>query len=212
MDEQSRNANIVKTTQVLRYLLSFDDNGKMNRLKLIKLLWAADRYHIRHYGRLILDDEYVAMRFGPVASLALDVAQVDSNGESALDHDDVEFVGYYLSADKRNTTATAAKSKTNFLSETDKEALAWAWQTFGGMDAFDIAKNVSHNYPEWARFEEFFIFGRGRQRINPLDFFEDPSSKDEYFQQNKDELLAAKEMYTSHIAAQGCLQETLGVL
>ena len=87
----SRGSEITKTTQILRYLLSFDDNGKMNRTKLIKLLWAADRYHVRHYGRLVSEGNYVAMRFGPVASLALDVAQVKN--DFAFDKDDIEYIG-----------------------------------------------------------------------------------------------------------------------
>ena len=117
----SRGSEITKTTQILRYLLSFDDNGKMNRTKLIKLLWAADRYHVRHYGRLISEGNYVAMRFGPVASLALDVAQVKN--DFAFDKDDIEYIGYYLSADEKDTMATAAKIADDHLSETDKEAL-----------------------------------------------------------------------------------------
>ena len=133
----SRGSEITKTTQILRYLLSFDDNGKMNRTKLIKLLWAADRYHVRHYGRLVSEGNYVAMRFGPVASLALDVAQVKN--DFAFDKDDIEYIGYYLSADEKDTMATAAKIADDHLSETDKEALQWAWDTFGKKDALKIS-------------------------------------------------------------------------
>ena len=94
MNISSRSSDIVKMTQILRYMLSFDDNGKMNRTKLIKLLWAADRYHMRHYGRLVSDSNYVAMKFGPVSSLALDIAQVKN--DFALDKDDIEYIEYYL--------------------------------------------------------------------------------------------------------------------
>lgn len=190
----SRGSEITKTTQILRYLLSFDDNGKMNRTKLIKLLWAADRYHVRHYGRLISEGNYVAMRFGPVASLALDVAQVKN--DFAFDKDDIEYIGYYLSADEKDTMATAAKIADDHLSETDKEALQWAWDTFGKKDAFDMANNISHRYPEWSQYEDFFISsgGRGRKEIDPERFFDNPQN-DEFFVQDASQLAAARERY-----------------
>ena len=174
----SRGSEITKTTQILRYLLSFDDNGKMNRTKLIKLLWAADRYHVRHYGRLVSEGNYVAMRFGPVASLALDVAQVKN--DFAFD----------------NTMATAAKIADDHLSETDKEALQWAWDTFGKKDAFDMANNISHRYPEWSQYEDFFISsgGRGRKEIDPERFFDNPQN-DGFFVQDASQLAAAHERY-----------------
>lgn len=195
MNISSRSSDIVKMTQILRYLLSFDDNGKMNRTKLIKLLWAADRYHMRHYGRLVSDSNYVAMKFGPVSSLALDIAQVKN--DFALDKDDIEYVEYYLSADNENTMATAASIEEDHLSETDKEALKWAWDTFGDREAFDIANNVSHLYPEWAQFEDFFVRGggRGRRDIDPIKFFDNPEHGDEFFNQDADQLAAARELY-----------------
>ena len=119
MNISSRSSNIVKITQILRYLLSFDDNGKMNHTKLIKLLWAADRYHMRHYGRLVSDSNYVAMKFGPVSSLALDISQVKN--DFALDEEDTKYIGYYLSADEKDTMATAANIEVlNYDPNTDE--------------------------------------------------------------------------------------------
>ena len=50
--------SLVKLVQALGYLLSLDDNKKMNRVKLIKLLWAADRFHMRRYGRTVSESRY----------------------------------------------------------------------------------------------------------------------------------------------------------
>ena len=42
----------------------------------IKLIFFADRYHIRKYGRPITNDEYLAMDFGPVNSGVKDIAEM----------------------------------------------------------------------------------------------------------------------------------------
>ncbi|MBQ9180774.1 SocA family protein [Candidatus Saccharibacteria bacterium] len=80
MNERQASKNVIKVSQALGFLLSLDDNHKMDRVKLIKLLWAADRLHLRKYGRTISESDYYAMAHGPVCSLALDIAQMDKDG------------------------------------------------------------------------------------------------------------------------------------
>jgi len=55
------------------YYLSKKMNASIDKLAAIKLLFFADRYHLRKYGRLITEDTYYALPHGPVASNALDV-------------------------------------------------------------------------------------------------------------------------------------------
>lgn len=40
--------------------------GDLTKLKAMKLLYLADRYHLHKYGRPIVGDRYIAMDFGPV--------------------------------------------------------------------------------------------------------------------------------------------------
>lgn len=75
--------------------------GKMDRVKLIKLLWAADRYHLRAHGRMVSGTDYVAMVHGPVSSLALDVAQISK--EFALSGEAASYVEYYFTATSQQT-------------------------------------------------------------------------------------------------------------
>ena len=42
-------------------------------MKAIKLVWMADRLHLREYGRPITNDDYVAMKFGPVGSVTRNI-------------------------------------------------------------------------------------------------------------------------------------------
>lgn len=63
-----------KATQILNYF-AIKEGGKINKMKALKLTFLADRYHLRKYGRLITNDEYFAMEFGPVASGVKDIAE-----------------------------------------------------------------------------------------------------------------------------------------
>lgn len=45
---------------------------ELDQYKAVKLLYLADREHLRRFGRPITFDKYVAMKFGPVGSAAYD--------------------------------------------------------------------------------------------------------------------------------------------
>ena len=53
-------------------------------MKAIKLIYLADRLHLRKYGRPIIGDMYWAMKLGPVGSLAKRVAELTDMPEDAL--------------------------------------------------------------------------------------------------------------------------------
>ena len=63
-----------KATQAL-YFFARQSGGRINKLKALKLLFFADRYHLRKYGRPVSECAYYAMKDGPVASEAKQVAE-----------------------------------------------------------------------------------------------------------------------------------------
>lgn len=183
--------SVVKVTQALAYLLSLDDNKKMERVKLIKLLWAADRMHIRRYGRTISESSYYAMYHGPVCSLALDIAQ---NSKYSLSDDDVKYIDYFFTSDSVDT-AMSKNPGDDYLSNSDKEVLKQAFDTFSTMKTFELADRISHNYPEWKKFEPVFVAGnRSSHLIDKEDFFKNPDS-DNLFEDDNDTLNAAHEAF-----------------
>lgn len=184
--------SLVKLVQALGYLLSLDDNKKMNRVKLIKLLWAADRFHMRRYGRTVSESRYYAMPHGPVCSLALDIAQL--NRDFALDDDDISYISEFFTADGYST-AMSKNPGDDYLSETDKEMMRKAYQVFNSAEDFDLADQVSHKYPEWLQYKSYFDGGeRSSQPIDEAKFFENPD-RDDYFEEDKDVLDAAREVF-----------------
>jgi len=191
---------VVKVTQSLGFLLSLDKNHRMNKVKLIKLVWAADRYHLRKYGRTVTDTEYYAMPHGPVSSLALDVIDGD---EVALYPEDISFIAEHITPwqEDQNDIVLYNKTDDDYLSETDKEALQFAWKTFGNKKPFELADNITHEYPEWSKFRDHFDINneRSRRPIDLDDFFKNPE-EDKYFETNPAVLAASKEIYIQNKA------------
>ena len=54
-----------KATQALNFFAR-QGGGSINKMKALKLVYFADRSHLRRYGRPVVGDEYLAMNFSPV--------------------------------------------------------------------------------------------------------------------------------------------------
>ena len=158
-----------KTTQALNFFAR-QSGGEINKLKALKLVYFADRYHLRRFGRPITGDEYLAMPFGPVASSAKDLAEMGD----FLSDDERAYGAQYLAPVDRYTYRSTTEVAEKTLSESDRTALAWAWEKFGHMDRFALADHT-HRYPEWKRHEPALV-GKRETRV-PMcyrDFLEDP--------------------------------------
>ncbi|MBQ9016962.1 SocA family protein [Candidatus Saccharibacteria bacterium] len=195
METFNASEKTIKVAQALGFLLSKDENKKMNRVKLIKLLWAADRLHLRRYGRTVTDTSYFAMVHGPVSSLALDIARLDS--EFGLSDGDAHYIEEYFTSNYKDTSMSKNPGD-DYLSETEKAALSDAWEMFKDADPFDLADQVSHEYPEWNRYKDYFEAGNSnRQQIDLADFFKNPAH-DPYFQEDETRLRAAEEIFNEN--------------
>lgn len=208
MVEGKVSRNILHTAQALGYLLSLDENHKMNRVKLIKVLWVADRMHMRRFGRTISEPDYYAMVHGPVCSLALDIAQMSRDGV-ALSDTDIRFLDEYFTADEKETSMQKNVGD-DCLSDTDKTILTEAWEKCKDIEAFDLADNISHEYPEWNKFRDFFANNGGRKKIDLGDFFKNPDGEDRFFKEDGRTLEAAKKLYEEREAVDNELSAIFG--
>lgn len=43
-------------------------NGQVNKYNLMKIIFAADKYHLNKYGRSVTGDYYINMEYGTVPS------------------------------------------------------------------------------------------------------------------------------------------------
>lgn len=167
-------------------------NRSVDKLTLLKLVFFADRYHLRKYARTITDDTYFALLYGPVASNTKDVLddlQTDSAGELYAQR-------FIEQIDAKTYRAKDIQEELDYLSETDIEALDFAITNFGKMGSFQLV-NLTHEYPEWKRFEHSLQNGMRSERINMSDFFEDADIVDDKFKMIPREIVnISKSIYT----------------
>jgi uncharacterized phage-associated protein len=157
-----------KAVQALNFFARKSGDNRVNKMKALKLVFFADRYHLRRYGRPIVGDRYVAMLNGPVPSLAKDLAE----STEYLAVCDKEYADRFLSRTTGNLTVISlAPVDEDVFSDSDLEALDFAWTVFGGFGEFEL-RDITHAYPEWSKHKES-IDGSSRKR-SPMayeDFF-----------------------------------------
>lgn len=138
--------NEQKAAQIAAWFVA-KQGGSMSHLKLIKLMYLAERASLKAHGELLTGDRFVSMPHGPVLSLTLD--HIDDEAPSAVDGWD-SWIG-----DKENHTVAllraADRDALDELSDSDIEVLEGVWATFGGMGKYQI-RDYTHdrvNCPEW---------------------------------------------------------------
>jgi uncharacterized phage-associated protein len=136
----------------LHYLLK--KLGKADKIKLIKLLYLADKYHLVRYGRTITNDDYYAMEHGPVGTTVKDILSSDTFNVSPTE---AKYISRLLNkVDENNFEAkTTAKINYDMLSESDKEALDFIIKHFGHMSQWKL-RDYTHQYPEWYQYKDLF--------------------------------------------------------
>lgn len=156
-----------KATQALNFF-ALKEGGTINRMKALKLIFFADRYHLRKYGRPVTNDDYWAMRLGPVPSGTRDISHLKSG---YLDRRETKYASDYIESTQYKLISKKPVDEMLF-SDSDIEALSFAWKTFGRHSQFRLAA-LTHQYPEWSRHKEALGIS-SRIHMNLEDFLDDP--------------------------------------
>lgn len=165
-----------KILQLLYYIQKSSANTDFcgGIMYLIKIMFFADRYHLRKYGVTASGDVYYAMKRGPVASVALNLlhnrrSNYVNSAEAGIE-DEVEAIDEY--------TVRIKEQNDDELSESVKEAVNFALDHFGKFDQFKLS-DISHIYPEWKKCEtELEKGGKKRLQLDLSLCFTDPDNKD----------------------------------
>jgi uncharacterized phage-associated protein len=187
-----------KATQAINYFARKKD-GTINKMKSVKLIYFADRYHIRKYGRPVVGDIYFAMKLGPVGSNILNVANLsNTNLNSVCLKYAHEFLGYPKDDKKLQTIVSKKEVDLDLFSQTDIEAFETVFKEYGSEDQFELA-DISHEYPEWAKHEKEIKQGKRSVPMDYIDFFLNPSkTKSDIFKVPAENLAVAKDIYLEH--------------
>lgn len=163
------NFDYKKATQELNHL-ALKEGGCINKMKALKLIYFADRYHLRKYGRLITNDMYYAMDLGPVSSNVKDIAEATS----FLGEGERDYSSQYITVIDNLTFKSVKPVDDSIFSDSDMEALDYIWERFGHLDQFELA-DITHKYPEWKRHEKALDLDT-RIQMYLEDFFDDPDA------------------------------------
>lgn len=162
--------DFMKATQILNYLAKRFE-GKIDKLRAIKLIYLADKYHLRKYGRFVTGDQYVAMSYGPVQSGVKDIADLSD----FLGAQEKEYAFRFIQKEGHDIKSINEVDYEE-LSETDIEALEFVSKQFGNLAKFDLIE-LTHKGYEWKKHENELKL-KSRVDMDILDFFED--SADDY--------------------------------
>jgi uncharacterized phage-associated protein len=129
-----------KATQAAAFLLKMR-GGKMHYLKLIKLLYLADRISLLRWGVPISTDHYVAMDHGPVLSNVFNLITDDKHKP---------IWAKFISAPLGDYEVELREdAPTDRLSRAEEKLLSEIYTEFGYRNRWDLVDNVMHKLPEW---------------------------------------------------------------
>jgi len=120
--------------------------GKMTHLKLIKLLYLADRESYRRHGYGISGDAMVSMPHGPVLSQTLD--HINGYIQSAPGGWD-DWVSDKAEHQVQLKKNAVTRRDLGEMSECDVEAMEAVWDKFGRLDQWAISDYTHAHCAEW---------------------------------------------------------------
>lgn len=136
--------NIQKTIQASAVLLQVESN-RMSRLRLLKLLYIADREMLRERARPITGDRAVAMDHGPVLTKTYNLIKGEKV-ETAL----MAKWDQYICRQGAHDVALISEPGVNDLSEREITKLRDVAARFRGWDEWKISEHT-HSFSEWKK-------------------------------------------------------------
>jgi uncharacterized phage-associated protein len=131
-----------KTTQAALYLLG-KRGGTMSYMKLIKLLYLADREALLRWARPITFDRYFSMNHGPVLSQTYRlIADELPPGQTSFWQDHIALA-------RNKSVSIARQAEPDRLSQAEISLLDEIFTKYGQMNRWDLVNNVAHGLPEW---------------------------------------------------------------
>jgi uncharacterized phage-associated protein len=136
-----------RAAQATAYLL-FLAGGKLPVIKLMKLLYLAERLSLQRYGEPLTGDKAFSMPHGPALSMTLEfINGVRPSCPGGWDSWVSDRANHML--ELADISMIRSGDDLLRLSETDLEVLKETWERFGHMEKFALVDYTHDNLPEW---------------------------------------------------------------
>lgn len=133
--------DVEKTIQAVGVLLRSEPDHRMNYMRLIKLLYLADRRALQKTGKMITGDRVVAMERGPVLSGVYNLIRGEHIAARVWDE--------FIERDEYNIRLTK-RPDVEKLSRFEIETLQRVLDEFRSCDEWDMVRHT-HELEEWKR-------------------------------------------------------------
>lgn len=135
-----------KAAQAVAYFIN-RQSEPIEKLKLIKLLYLAEREFMGKYGQPMFYDEFFSLPHGPICSNILD----GINGKL-----DKAFWSKYVSknANKVVLVCPVTRDDLDEISDAELEILNIIWESFGWMTSGQIRNHTHKHCPEYVEIKE----------------------------------------------------------
>jgi len=131
-----------KATQAAAKLLSLSPKHKMNHVRLIKLLYLADRQALINWGRTITGDDYYSLRLGPILQCTLDLLNDEINPQAP------SYWHKHISERQGNEVRLLGEAPNDQLSSAEENLLQEIFDEHGKKNQWELVK-LTHDLPEW---------------------------------------------------------------
>jgi uncharacterized phage-associated protein len=135
--------NAKKAAQVAAYFAN-RQGETIPVLKLVKLIYLADRQNMEDFGFPILNDRLVSMPHGPVNSITLNYVNGDVEDLAEWEHYITPRAAYSVGAAQNFN-----REELDELSDSDFGTLEKVWGKFGGYTKWQLRDWTHNNCPEW---------------------------------------------------------------
>lgn len=142
-----------KAIEATAVLLNLRHSHAMSRIRLMKLLYIANRKMLRQYGRPLFRCTMSAMKHGPVPSEVL--TTIESGFGNPRWHECFQNDGYEVRMVRKPEPGALSEAEIEILSKTSDE--------LGSLSDWDIV-DATHQFPEWTH-----NYVEGTSRPIPLE-------------------------------------------
>jgi len=134
-----------RALQATAYLVK-KAGDEANVIRLMKLLYIADREYLLSYGEMITGDRIFAMDRGPVLSIVLDLIRGKGKREQVR-----KWAEYLQTIDSIQRIRLLKEPNTGSLCCASREMLDKVYARYGHLDKYEIV-DLTHDFPEWIKY------------------------------------------------------------